>query len=245
MAGLQEDVELAITLASGGALGGFIVQCRGVAFNYPEGPTLFAGAEIGVTSTSRIVLLGENGNGKTTLVKLIQGVLAPVAGEVWRSPKARLALVNQHHADQLDLTLTPLQFLARQFPGDGSREHDHKLRSHLAGCGVQGGAKETDLQSVPISALSGGQRSRVAMAAVSFARPHLLVLDEPTNNLDLESIAALAECVQKFEGGVILVSHDQFFVSAVATEAWVVNGGKVRQVESFDAYRKKQLKKLK
>jgi ATP-binding cassette subfamily F protein 3 len=135
--------------------------------------------------------------------------------------------------------------MKREHPGDGSREHESKLRGHLAQCGVPGDGREKGLQNVPGSALSGGQRSRVAMAAVSYARPHLLVLDEPTNNLDLESIAALADAVRAFEGGVILVSHDQFFVSAVATEAWVVNGGKVRQVESFDAYRKKQLAKLK
>mmetsp|Transcript_67210 Transcript_67210/g.115405 ORF Transcript_67210/g.115405 Transcript_67210/m.115405 type:complete len:114 (+) Transcript_67210:3-344(+) len=103
-----------------------------------------------------------------------------------------------------------------------------------------------DLQTVPAAALSGGQRSRVALAAVSFQEPHLLVLDEPTNNLDLESVAALAEAVKQFKGAVVCVSHDQFFVNAIATEAWVVGGpGKVvKRVESFGAYRAAQLKKL-
>jgi ATP-binding cassette subfamily F protein 3 len=146
--------------------------------------------------------------------------------------------------------MTPLQFLRSKFPGDGSYEHMQTLRGHLASCGVtsgsstNSGAKVFDLQNTPSSALSGGQRSRVALAAVSFARPHVLVLDEPTNNLDLESVEALAKCVQNFEGAVICVSHDQFFVQEVANEAWVVSGGSVQKVESFNAYRASQLKVL-
>lgn len=251
LAALQEDMELPMNIAAGGELDGFLVQLLGVGFGYPNSTParLFENCEFGITSKSRIVLLGENGNGKTTLVKLIIGELEACEGEVRRSPHARYAIVNQHHADQIDLSMTPLQFMASKFPGDGSYEQTQKLRSHLASCGVTAGSntkdsKLMDLQNTPASALSGGQRSRVALAAVSFSRPHVLVLDEPTNNLDLESVAALAESVQKFEGAVICVSHDQFFVQAVANEAWVVNGGKVKQVESFDAYRERQLKVL-
>ena len=91
---------------------------------------------------------------------------------------------------------------------------------------------------------SGGQRSRVALAAVSYTKPHVLFLDEPTNNLDLESVAALAQSIKSFEGAIVVVSHDQFFVTEVADEAWVVNLGAVKRVESFEAYRKKQLAKL-
>ena len=101
-----------------------------------------------------------------------------------------------------------------------------------------------DMQNTPASALSGGQRSRVALAAVSFLKPHVLVLDEPTNNLDLEAVAALADSVKKFAGAVICVSHDQFFVGQVANEAWVVSGGRVKPVASFEAYREEQLKEL-
>ena len=180
------------------------------------------------------------------------GDLEPTAGEIKRSSHARFALVNQHHADQIDLTLTPLDFLQTKFPGDGSYEHLQKLRGHLSSCGVtsgssnvmEGGTKIKDLQNTPCSALSGGQRSRVALAAVSYAKPHVLVLDEPTNNLDLESVATLAECVQNFQGAVVCVSHDQYFVQSVANEAWVVNDGKVQQVESFEYYRQTQFKKL-
>ncbi|EOD27746.1 hypothetical protein EMIHUDRAFT_41348, partial [Emiliania huxleyi CCMP1516] len=211
----DEDHELPLSLQAGGEISGPLVQLRGVAFGYSAaGEQLFSGAELGVDATSRIVLLGENGNGKTT--PLLLGDLAPTAGEVVRNGGARIGLVNQHHADQIDLTLTPLQFLMDRFPGDGSYAHEQALRSRR-----HGSRQRPPPQAVPSSALSGGQRSRVALAAVSYAAPHVLVLDEPTNNLDLESIAALADCVTAFKGGVVLVSHDQYFVSRVANEVWV------------------------
>lgn len=250
LAALQEDMELPMKLHAGGNLDGFIVQLLNVGFGYPHGTParLFRECEFGITSQSRIVLLGENGQGKTTLVKVIMGVLEPTEGQVKRSTHARFAMVNQHHADQIDLSLTPLQFLAKENPGNGSSDHLQNLRAHLSSCGVTSGSssgkKTLDLQNTPASALSGGQRSRVALASVSFAKPHVLVLDEPTNNLDLESVAALAESVKGFAGAVICVSHDQYFVEQVANEAWVVNAGQVKRVESFDVYRKRQLRVL-
>lgn len=235
-------MELPLTLHAGGEEDGFLIQMIDVGFGYPSCPQLFSNVEFGVTSDSRIVLLGENGNGKTTLVKLMIGSLEPTQGEVRRNPRMRFALVNQHHADQIPLDKSPLQFMLQKFPGDGTYAHEQVLRGHLASCGVSGG--DPDLQNVPSSALSGGQRSRVALAAVSYTRPHVLILDEPTNNLDLESVAALVQSVKSFKGAVIVVSHDQFFVTEIANEAWVVNGGAVKQVASFEAYRNRQLSKL-
>ena len=262
LSSLKEDMELSLEIQSGGDLDGYVVQLLNISFGYPNGPQLFSNVEVGITSQSRVVLLGENGMGKTTLVKLMLGQLTATKGDVRLSPNARVALVNQHHADQIDLSLTPLEFMKKLYPGNGSYEHTLKLRSHLAGCGVTAGSgagagsKNTDgsaftgelrkdMQNTPASALSGGQRSRVALAAVSFLKPHILVLDEPTNNLDLEAVAALADSVRKFQGAVICVSHDQFFVNKVSNEAWVVSGGRVRQVESFDAYQREQMEELK
>ena len=170
------------------------------------------------------------------------GTLTPTKGEVKLAQGLRVALVNQHHADQIDMEMSPLQYMLDHFPGDGTTDHVLNVRSHLANCGVTG--NDPDLQNVPAAALSGGQRSRVAMAAVSFARPHVLFLDEPTNNLDLESVAALAESVKTFDGAVVVVSHDQYFVSEVADEAWEVSGGAVKRIESFMTYRKMQLAQL-
>ncbi len=220
---------------------GFVIQLLRVSFGYPGSKVLFNGADFGITSKSRIVLLGENGNGKSTLLKILNGDLNPLSGEVRKEPSIRVAIVNQHHADQISLQQTPLQFMQEKFPGDSSYKHTMNLRAHLASCGV---TSEPDLQNVPASALSGGQRSRVALAAVSYLKPHVLFLDEPTNNLDLESVEALAQSIKKFEGAVVVVSHDQYFVNEVANEVYVVAAGSVKQVESFDSYRKKQIAKL-
>eukprot|EP00933_Yihiella_yeosuensis_P023634 TRINITY_DN18399_c0_g1_i4.p1 TRINITY_DN18399_c0_g1~~TRINITY_DN18399_c0_g1_i4.p1 ORF type:complete len:746 (+),score=214.97 TRINITY_DN18399_c0_g1_i4:32-2239(+) len=241
LAALQEDADLPLTLHAGGVLDGHAVQLRNVGFGYPgsKGP-LFKGAEFTIGGKSRIVLVGENGNGKTTLVKLILGELNPTLGSIDQNRGARIALVNQHHADQLDLNMTPLSFMMRKFPGDGSNKQELDIRSHLSQCGIN-----MDLQQVTAACLSGGQRSRVAMAAVSYERPHVLVMDEPTNNLDLGSVEALAESVKKFDGGVVLVSHDQYFVSQVADEVWIVGNGAVKKAESFDAYRAGIMKQIK
>ena len=241
-AALSEDLELPLHLKAGGELDGFLVQLQNVGFGYKTAgsKTLFSNAEMSVDSKSRIVLLGENGNGKTTLVKLMTGALEPSEGEVKRNAQCRIAIVNQHHADQIDLQMTPHEFMRSKFPGDGSNAHDLVLRSHLDRMGVP-----TVKQGVPAYGLSGGQRSRVALAAVSYVEPHILVLDEPTNNLDLESVAALADAVESFKGGVILVSHDQYFVGRVAREVWVVANGTVKEEKNgFDAYRARQLRRL-
>lgn len=242
---LQEDKDLPLTLHSSGDLDRAAVQLRNVGFAYPDAEHLFRGVgnqphEFIVDTTSRHVLVGENGNGKTTLMKLLLGELEPTEGEVIINRGARFALVNQHHADQLDLNLTPMETVQKEAPGSGSSEYIQSLRSELDNAGIP-----TELHHVPAAALSGGQRSRLAMVAVSVTRPHVLFLDEPTNNLDVSAVEALADAVEKFEGGVVLVSHDKYFVSRVAKTVWVVGNGKVKQVANgFEEYWAKMLCKL-
>ena len=117
------------------------MQLQNVGFGYKTAgsKTLFSNAEMSVDSKSRIVLLGENGNGKTTLVKLMTGALEPSEGEVKRNAQCRIAIVNQHHADQIDLQMTPHEFMRSKFPGDGSNAHDLVLRSHLDRMGAGDG----------------------------------------------------------------------------------------------------------
>ena len=242
MADLEEDAELALNLQAGGELRQNIVRFDAVAFKYPgaeDENDLFSDVDLSVDAKSRVVLLGENGQGKTTMVKLMTAALEPTNGLITRDQGARVCLVNQHHAEQLAFDKTPLAFMLDKFPGDGSYAHEQQLRSHLSGCGVL-----TELQNVPALALSGGQKSRVAMAAVSYQKPHLIILDEPTNNLDLESCEALASAIENFKGGVVLVSHDQYFVERVAKEVLVIEGGVVKRLDSFAAYKKSIAKKL-
>lgn len=237
LAALEEDRDLPLRLAASPNLGVAAVTLSNAGFGYPDSPILFRKAgvlhkEFTVNSDSRIVLVGENGNGKTTLVKLLLGQLEPTEGRVDINRQARFALVNQHHADMIDLRLSPMQFMKQKFPGNSSVDWECQIATHLEQCGVM-----CEQLNVAASALSGGQRSRLAMASVSFAEPHVLFLDEPTNNLDLGSVEALAEAVENFEGGVVLVSHDQHFVSRVAKEVWLVGNGAVTRQESFEAYR--------
>jgi ATP-binding cassette subfamily F protein 3 len=240
-ADLQEDIELRLTIHCGGKLDVPPIMVSDVSFGYPGmAKPLFEHAEVCVDSGSRLVLLGENGRGKTTLVKLMLGELQPTAGSVHRNQGARIALVNQHHGDQIDLDMTALDYLCSQYKGEVGREVVEKMRAHLTSCGI-----DAQLQTVRGRAMSGGQRSRLAMCAVSFGRPHVLILDEPTNNLDVESVEALAESVEKFEGGVVIVSHDQYFVSRVANEVWVIDNGKITKCPSFDAYIKDAHKAVK
>lgn len=227
LAALNEDKDLPLELHSSGPLEKAAVQLRNVSFAYPGIEPLFRGVgnqpyEFSVDTTSRIVLVGENGNGKTTLVKLLFGELEPTCGDVVINRGARFALVNQHHADQIDLTMSPLQILKKMAPGDGSDADLRSLRAELRKSGI-----DDVLADVPAAALSGGQRSRLAMVAVSCQKPHVLLLDEPTNNLDVSAVEALAAAIEQFDGGVVLVSHDQYFVSRIAREVWLVGDGQV------------------
>ena len=240
-ADLAEDAELPLNLQAGGKLRGPIARLEGVGFRYPGMTSdLFANVDMGLDSDSRVCLLGENGDGKTTLVKVMLGHLDPTAGVGHGGPRRaggagqpaprRPAVVRQDSSG----------VHAGEVPG--RREFAPRAGASVALGGVRGAGGAA--RNVPSGALSGGQRSRVALAAVSFAKPHLLVLDEPTNNLDLEAVAALADAVQAFAGGVVLVSHDQYFVQRVAKEVFVVGKGSVTKQESFEAYRKAMAKKL-
>jgi len=153
---------------------------------------------------------------------------------------AKFAMVNQHHADQLDLTMTPLEIVQSGAAGSKSDTELEFLRSELDKSGIP-----TALHSVPAAALSGGQKSRLAMVAVSVARPHVLFMDEPTNNLDVSAVEALADAVEGFNGGVVLVSHDKYFVSRVARTVWIVGDKKVQPCGcGFEEYWAKSLCKI-
>jgi len=242
---LQEDKDLPVVLRSSGELDSAAVQLKSVAFAYAGAKPLFSGVgnlpnEFIVDTKCRHVLVGENGNGKTTLLRLLLGELQPAEGEVVINRHAKFMLLNQHHADQIDLRLSPLEFLQSKAPGDRSDSHTRFLRSELSNCGI-----ETSIQDVPAVALSGGQKSRLALAAVSAAKPHVLFMDEPTNNLDVAAIEALADAVQNFDGGVVLVSHDEYFVSRIARTVWVVGDGKVEPVScGWEEYWAKMLCKI-
>ncbi|KAA8494144.1 ABC transporter F family member 3 [Porphyridium purpureum] len=208
----------------------------GAAAKPPQGqrtPTmklLFDGIDFSINTDSRAALVGPNGAGKSTILKLLLEEIEPIKGEVKKSSKLRLGYFSQHHIDQLVLWRTPLEHMKVLFPESAMPE----LRSHLARLGVS-----ADMAMRPINTLSGGQKSRVALAAITMTNPHILLLDEPTNHLDIETIDALIEALNAFSGGVLVVSHDSRLLSMVCDELFIVKDGAVTSFpDDFRAYRK-------
>lgn len=202
----------------------------GVDFGYSQDQILLRDVNIGVSMESRIAVVGANGAGKSTMLKLLFGDLKPLKGDQKRNGKLRIGYFTQHHLDMLDLNGSPVGFLMARFPGRTEQEY----RGHLGAFGITG---LTGLQK--IGTLSGGQKSRVCFASLSMLRPHVLLLDEPTNHLDIEGLDALMEAIKGWNGGVISISHDARFIENVADELWVVGGGSVQKFYgSVDQYKK-------
>lgn len=182
-----------------------------VAFGYTRDKLLYKGLDFGIDLDSRIALVGPNGVGKSTLLKLMVGTNIPVEGQVKAHQHLKLGYFHQHLSDQLDEELSPLEYMIKTFD-----EEPQAMRRVIGRFGVTG--KD---QTTQIKILSDGIKTRVVLAAIAYRTPHMLLLDEPTNHLDMESIDALAEAIQNFDGGLILVSHDFRLISQVANELWI------------------------
>ncbi|CAH9085961.1 unnamed protein product [Cuscuta epithymum] len=207
-----------------------IISFSDASFGYPGGPILFKNLNFGIDLDSRVAMVGPNGIGKSTILKLISGDLQPTSGTVFRSAKVRIAVFSQHHVDGLDLTSNPLLYMMRCFPG----VPEQKLRSHLGSFGITG-----NLALQPMYTLSGGQKSRVAFSKITFKKPHILLLDEPSNHLDLDAVEALIQGLVLFQGGVLMVSHDEHLISGSVEQLWAVSDGRVTPFDgTFQDYKK-------
>ncbi|GFS44443.1 general control non-repressible 3 [Actinidia rufa] len=207
-----------------------IISFSDASFGYPGGPILFKNLNFGIDLDSRIAMVGPNGIGKSTILKLIAGELQPSSGTVFRSAKVRIAVFSQHHVDGLDLSSNPLLYMMRCFSG----VPEQKLRAHLGSLGITG-----NLALQPMYTLSGGQKSRVAFAKITFKKPHILLLDEPSNHLDLDAVEALIQGLVLFQGGVLMVSHDEHLISGSVDQLWAVSEGKVSPFDgTFHDYKK-------
>jgi ATP-binding cassette subfamily F protein 3 len=195
-----------------------IVSMDGASVGYGERVVL-RGLDLFISDDDRIGLLGQNGNGKSTLVKLIAGRLDPLGGRVTRAPKIKVAYFAQHQLDELSEADSPYVLVKRKMP----EAVEAKVRSKTAQLGF--GADKAD---TPIGNLSGGEKARLLLGLAAFDGPHLLILDEPTNHLDIPMREALVEALADYKGAVIIVSHDRAILDASCDRLWLVAEGKVK-----------------
>ena len=217
-----------------------LLQLIDVGFGYPGRPDFsLKGIDVGVDMGTRVAIVGPNGAGKSTLLNLLAGDLQPTEGASRQSQKLRVGRYSQHFVDSLTMDETAVQYLLRLYPDQEGPSKQEAVRAKLGKFGLPSHNHLT-----PIVKLSGGQKARVVFTSISMARPHILLLDEPTNHLDMQSIDALADALDEFTGGVVLVSHDARLISRVCeeeenSEVWVVEDGAVRKYPgSFDDYKK-------
>jgi ATP-binding cassette subfamily F protein 3 len=166
-----------------------------------------------IDTEDRIALLGANGNGKSTLVKLLANKLAPFSGRVTRAEKLSVGYFAQHQLDELNVEASAYDHVRRLMPD----EPESGVRGRAGAMGFSGKAADTLVEN-----LSGGEKARLLLGLATFFGPNLIILDEPTNHLDIDSRAALAEAINEFPGAVIMVSHDRYLIEACADQLWVV-----------------------
>ncbi|ESO86252.1 hypothetical protein LOTGIDRAFT_167298 [Lottia gigantea] len=211
---VSRDYSISFVFPSCGKIPPPVIMVQHVSFRYADGkPLIYQNLDFGVDLDTRVALVGPNGAGKSTLLNLIVGDLAPTDGLIRRHSHLRIARYHQHLQDQLNLDMSALDWMMAQFPDIKEREEMRKIVGRYGLSGPQ--------QICPIRNLSDGQRCRVIFAWLAWQSPHMLLLDEPTNHLDIETIDVLAEALNDFEGGIMLVSHDFRLISQVAEEIWV------------------------
>eukprot|EP00794_Sanderia_malayensis_P015302 gene15302-16879_t len=226
---VEIEPEVVIKLPICETMNSTVLRFDEMSFTYDNKNIIFDKLDLSAIMDSRIAVVGENGSGKSTLLKLLLGEIEPVKGIRHCHRNLRIGYFSQHHVDSLDMQQTSVELFKQRFPGKSDQEYRHQL-----GCyGVTG-----ELALRPISSLSGGQKSRVAFALMTMNSPNFFILDEPTNHLDIETVDALGKALNKFKGGVILVSHNEQLIRMTAKEVWLVGNKTVKTIEGgFDAYK--------
>eukprot|EP00339_Tiarina_fusa_P013113 CAMPEP_0117058222 /NCGR_PEP_ID=MMETSP0472-20121206/40447_1 /TAXON_ID=693140 ORGANISM="Tiarina fusus, Strain LIS" /NCGR_SAMPLE_ID=MMETSP0472 /ASSEMBLY_ACC=CAM_ASM_000603 /LENGTH=701 /DNA_ID=CAMNT_0004775465 /DNA_START=220 /DNA_END=2325 /DNA_ORIENTATION=+ len=213
-----------------------VLSIENVSFNYPGGQELYSKVDFGVDLQTRVALVGPNGAGKTTLIKLMTGDLNPTRGAIKKNMHLKISRFTQHFEEKLDLTMTPLDFFKQKVMPEESIERIRPLLGRYGCTGSQ--------QSQVMNQLSAGQKARIVFAIIAHEKPHLLLLDEPTNPLDMPSIDALARCLNKFQGGVLIISHDMRLISQCAEEIYICDHKKVTKyngdIMKFKLHTKKE-----
>ena len=199
-----------------------LIALDNASVGYADGQPVLTRLGLTLDMDDRIALLGENGNGKTTLLRLLMGELKAMSGSVRHSSKMRVGYFAQEQADAFDPARTAREELALRM----SDVPETKLRSHLGRFGFT-----QDRANVKVGSLSGGEKAKLLFACITRHAPHVLLLDEPTNHLDLDSRQALIGAINAYEGAVILVTHDLHLVELCADRLWVARDGSCKPFE--------------
>ncbi|KAI3878844.1 hypothetical protein MKX03_000654 [Papaver bracteatum] len=224
-----------------------LMQLNDVNFTYPNRNDFrLSNVNIGIDMGTRVAIVGPNGAGKSTLLNLLAGDLVPTEGEARKSQKLRIGRYSQHFVDLLTMLDTPVEYLLRLHPEQEGLSKQEAVRARLGKFGLFSGNHTT-----PIVQLSGGQKARVVFTSIYMSKPHILLLDEPTNHLDMQSIDAVADALDEFTGGVVLVSHDSRLISRVCgdeekSQIWIVDDGTVKSFTGmFEEYKEDLQKEIK
>jgi ATP-binding cassette, subfamily F, member 3 len=207
-----------------------IIAVDNVSVGYEIGKPVLNRVTLRIDTEDRIALLGSNGNGKSTVVKLLANKLKPFSGSIVRADKISIAYFAQHQLDELNEDGTPYEHVRKLLPD----APEAKVRARVGAIGFSGKAGDTK-----VSSLSGGEKARLLLGLATFFGPNMIILDEPTNHLDIDSRAALAEAINDFPGAVIMVSHDRYLIEACADQLWVVADNTVTEYDGdLDDYRR-------
>ncbi|GAB0139012.1 ABC transporter ATP-binding protein arb1 [Epichloe bromicola] len=200
-----------------------VLSFDNVTFSYSGDPAddLYRNLELGFDMDSRTALVGPNGVGKSTLLRLMTGKLSPTGGSVTRHTHLKLGIYSQHSAEQLDLTKSALDFVREKYK-DKSQDYQY-WRQQLGRYGLSG-----ESQTALMGTLSEGQKSRIVFALLAIDGPNMLLLDEPTNGLDIPTIDSLADAINAFSGGVVAVSHDFRLLDKIAKQILVCENQSIR-----------------
>lgn len=216
IAAMAEDPTLSFDFPSPDELKPPLVTLDLASVGYTEGNPILERLNLRIDPDDRIALLGRNGNGKTTLARLLAAQLTPMEGQMNSSGKMRVGYFTQYQVEELDGDDTPLEHMTHQMKG----ANPGAVRAQLGRFGFSG-AKAT----TKVGKLSGGERARLALALITRDAPHMLILDEPTNHLDVDAREALVQALNEYEGTVVLVSHDRHMLELTADRLVLVDGG--------------------
>lgn len=218
-----------------------VIAIKEASFTYdkalPEDKWILKDIDHHIDMDSRIAIVGPNGAGKSTFLNMVLGELEPTRGEVVRNRKLRTIKFAQHFIEELEMAENAVSYITKNHPDMDPQ----MVRTMLGSFGLSG-----KTHTNPISLLSGGQKSRVMFTNIAITAPHIMFLDEPTNHLDMQSIDALAEGLQEFPGGIVLISHDQRLLKRVCDTLWVIEGDQqVRRYEGgFEEYRQELIDQM-